>query len=162
MQKKIQGLLIVLLVFMMSVIGVLAYMVLNPKEQDKLSNESLVIDESNLEEVVGTIEEAVEDGMFEVNMNVEWSFPNGESASTDAVVANGTANRCPISFEVILGEEVLYTSTIIPVGKQIKDIVLEKDLEPGIYNAVCQYHLWNEDGTEKSRFAVNIQLQILE
>ena len=102
------------------------------------------------------------EGMFEVNMNTIWTFPNGESASADAYIANGHANKLPISFEIIVDEEVVYTSTVIPVGNQIKDIVLDKPLDAGSYNAVCMYYLWNEDGTENSNFGVNIQLVVKE
>ena len=157
-------LIIILFIGMLAAIGVLAYMVLNPKEVTVVQEQqgSLLIDESNLEEVVESISESVSEGMFEVNMNTTWRFQDGKSASSNAYVANGTANTYPISFEVVLEEKVVYTSTIIPVGKQIKEIVLEKDLEAGTYDAVCVYHLLNEDGTEKSEFGVNIRLIISE
>lgn len=164
MKSKGKILIIILFIGMLSAIGVLAYMVLNPKEATVQQEQqgSLLIDESNLEEVVESISESVSEGMFEVNMNTTWRFPDGKSASSNAYVANGMANTYPISFEVVLGEEVIYSSTIIPVGKQIKEIVLEKELEAGTYDAVCVYHLLNQDGTEKSEFGVNIRLLIGE
>jgi len=161
--KVIVILLIFLIVCMLAVIGVLAYMVLKPKETSEPAESkvgSLLIDESNLEEVKEEVSEKTAEGMFEVNMNVDWHFPDGTSASTDAVVMNGSANTYPISFDIILNDEVIYASTVIPVGKQIKDIILEKDLDAGTYNAVCKYHLWKEDGTELSQFAVNVKLTI--
>lgn len=124
---------------------------------------NLVIDENNLQEVEDALIQEVADGMFEVNMNTEWSFPNGESASTDAYIANGVSNHYPISFEILINDtEVVYSSTVIPVGKQIKEIKLDTPLEAGTYNAVCYYHLWKEDGTENSSFGVNITLNILK
>lgn len=164
MKNKGKVLMIILFIGMLSTIGVLAYMVLNPKEATVQQEQqgSLLIDESNLEEVTDSISEAVKDGMFEVNMSTDWNFQNGEAASTNAVVANGIANKYPISFDVILDDEVIYTSTIIPVGKQIKEIILDKELDKGTYNAVCLYHLWNEDGTQNSEFGVKIRLIIEE
>ena len=151
----IGGLIILLLV------GVIAVLLLKPEETtDNKGN--LLVDESNLEDVTNAMGDAVADGMFEVNMSTSWSFPDGASASTNAVIANGTANHYPITFEVILDGEIIYTSPVIPVGKQIKEVILEKDLDAGTYHAICQYHLWKEDGTENSSFGVNIQLYVAE
>lgn len=152
-QKILTAVLVVIILLM----GLVIYLILNKKEG------GLVIDDSNLEEVETQLTDSVADGMFEINMNTVWHFPNGKAASTDAYVANGSANKHPISFEVLLdGTEEIYTSTIIPLGKQIKEIVLDKKLEAGDYKAVCFYHLWNEDGTESSSCGVDIVLSIVE
>ena len=96
-------------------------------------------------------------------MNTVWHFQNGKVASSDAYVANGGANKHPISFEILLdGTEEIYSSTVIPLGKQVKEIVLDKNLKAGDYNAVCLYHLWNEDGSESSSCGVDIILSIAE
>lgn len=160
-RNGIHPIIIAVIVCMVAIIGILSYMLLKPeKAVDNKGN--LLVDESNLEDVTNAIGEAVEDGMFEVNMSTSWNFPDGASASTNAVIANGTANHYPITFEVILDEEIIYTSPVIPVGKKIKEVILEKDLDAGTYNAVCKYHLWKEDGTENSSFGVNIKLYIAE
>lgn len=121
-----------------------------------------VIDESNLADVKEAMAQKVEDGYFEVNMNTAWTFPNGEEPSTNAYVANGNANSLPITFEILLEEEVIYSSGLIPVGNRIKEIKLDKDLDAGTYDAVCMYHLWKEDGTENSSFGVNITIVVHE
>ena len=136
----------------------IGYFLLKPEEDTK--GGSLVVDESNLEDLREMVNNKEPEGMFEVNMNTVWHFENGSVASSDAYLANGTANNLPLSFEIIVDNEVVYTSTVIPVGNRIKDIVLDKDLDAGTYSAVCQYTLWNEDGTEDSSFGVNIQLVI--
>lgn len=126
-----------------------------------LSGNGLVIDESNLQQVEEMVVNSVKKGMFEVNMNTNWTFADGSQASEDAYVANGASNQLPITFEVLLdGTENIYTSTVIPVGSRIKEIRLEKVLPAGTYNAVCKYHLWNEDGTESSSVGVNITIII--
>lgn len=160
-----QIILIVGIICILIAICVVGYFLVNGvggKKEEPTNTGSLVIDESNLEDVKDQLAKSVEEGMFEVNMNTIWTFPNGESASSDAYVANGTANSLPISFDVLLDEEVIYSSTVIPVGSRIKEIKLDKALEAGSYNAVCMYHLWNEDGTENSSFGVNIQLTVAE
>lgn len=150
--------LIIVCICLILIIGAFAYFFLNKEKEG-----GLVIDDSNLDDVEEQLTDSVADGMFEINMNTVWHFPNGKSASSDAYVANGGANRHPISFEVLLdGKEQVYSSTVIPLGKQIKEIVLEKELEAGDYNAVCFYHLWNEDGTESSSCGVDIILSVAE
>lgn len=122
---------------------------------------NLVIDESNLEDAASTLDQMVQDGMFEVKMNSTWHFPDGKSASSNAYLANVANNNAPIYFEVILDDgTVAYKSTVIPVGSQIKTIKLDKALANGSYSAVCQYHLLNDDGSEISSFGVNIDLEI--
>lgn len=160
-----QIILIVGFVCIIVLICVFGFFLINAnKENDTepVTGGSLVIDESNLEAVKSQFEESVGKGMFEVNMNTVWTFPDGESASSDAYVANGTSNLLPVSFEILVDDEAVYESTVIPVGNQIKEIVLDKDLDAGNYNAICMYHLWNEDGTEDSSFGVNIQLIVQE
>lgn len=150
-----------LLIIVIVVAAVFIYKSLN-KEEPPAATGNLVIDESNLAEVTDQMAESVKDGMFEVNMNTTWNFPSAKEASADAFVANSNSNHYPISFEILLGDEkeVIYTSTVIPVGNQIKEIKLEKELEPGSYDVVCFYRLWKEDGTENSSFGVNITLNI--
>lgn len=156
MNKK-KKIIIAIIVFVIIIAGIIAYFLLNKEEG------GLVIDDSNLEEVEERLTESVADGMFEVNMNTVWHFPNGESASSDAYVANGSANKHPISFDILIdGTEKVYSSTVIPVGKQIKEIVLDEKLKAGDYKAVCFYHLWNEDGSESSSCGVDIVISIAE
>lgn len=156
-KNKKKKIIIVAIICTIAVVGIILYFILNKEEG------GLVIDDSNLADVEEQLAETVADGMFEINMNTTWNFPNGESASSDAYVANGNANKYPISFEILLdGTEVVYSSTVIPVGKQIKEIALDKDLPAGSYQAVCMYHLLNEDGTDNSSCGVNIALNIAE
>lgn len=123
---------------------------------------SLVIDASNVEAVTNELAERVADGMFEVNMNTVWHFKDASEPSYDAVLANLGSNNYAISFDVILAdtEETVFTSTVIPIGSQIKEIKLDKDLDAGTYNAICKYHLLREDGTENSSMSVNITLAV--
>lgn len=155
--SKTQKIIIIGIICIIAAIGIAAYFLLNRETEG-----TLVVDDSNLEDVEQKLTDSVAEGMFEVNMNTTWNFPDGSSASSDAFVANGTANTHPISFEVMLdGTEKIYSSSVIPTGKQVKEIVLEKNLEAGEYKAVCVYHLWNEDGTESSSCGVNIILNIM-
>lgn len=167
--SKTQIILIVGFALVIAVICIIGYFLYSSlKKQDESKpvvggNTNLVIDESNLAEVEELITQAAEEGMFELNMNTIWSFPDGKSPSSDAYVANSNANSRPISFEIFINDtECVYSSTVIPVGSRIKEIKLDTELPAGEYSATCMYHLWNEDGTEKSSFGVGVVLNINE
>lgn len=127
-------------------------------------NSQYFMDENNLVPIETDIAnfEKVEEGLFEVNMNVTWHFKNGSNTSENAYVANSDSNNCPVVFDISLSgtEDLIYTSTVIPVGSKLNEITLNEDLEPGSYPAVCTYHLLNEDGDEISTVGVNLTLVV--
>jgi hypothetical protein len=120
-----------------------------------------VIDESNIEEITAEIEEKVAKGMFETHMTTIWTFPDGASPSSDAVMGNSPNNNYPFWFELSLYStgEVVYSSSLLPVGSQIAEIVLEKDLDAGTYDTLLTIHMVEEDGAEvESNMGFNITL----
>lgn len=125
------------------------------------SGGNLVVDEGNLEEIENQLRDAVEDGMFQLNMNTTWRFKEGNATSTNAYISNADVNHYPITFAVYLnGEEEIYSSSLIPVGTQLKKLTLNKVLPKGQYDALCLYHLWNEEEEEKGSFGVNVVLVV--
>ena len=118
---------------------------------------NLIVDESNLEGIENQLKDSVKDGMFQVNMNTTWHFKEGNGTSENAYVSNASANHYPITFEVYLkGEEKIYSSTLMPVGTQLKELTLDKELSKGKYDAVCKYYLWNEKKEEVGSLGVNV------
>ena len=79
-------------------------------------------------------------------MNTEWTFPDGTSETTDAILGNSPNNTKPIRCEVLLEdtEEVIFTTGVIPVGAQLPAFKLDVDLDVGRYDAVCIVYLLNE------------------
>jgi hypothetical protein len=108
---------------------------------------NLVVDENNLTAIQKEIAEKVERGMFETHMNTTWTFPNGKSASTDAVLGNSVNNNYAFWCEVRLAgtNEVVYTSSLLPVGSQLAEIKLSKNLEKGEYSAVLSVYMVDEN-----------------
>jgi hypothetical protein len=102
-----------------------------------------IIDADNIENVLDDLKEKSEKGQFNTWMTVTWSFPDGESPSSDAIVGNSEANNYPFFFDVILDDtnETVYSSSLIPVGSQVKEIKLNRDLPKGAYEATITYHL---------------------
>jgi hypothetical protein len=122
-----------------------------------------VVDQSNLSTIKQDIKDKVAKGMFETFMNTTWSFPDGKSPSSDAVMGNSATNSYPFWFTVTLSDtqEIVYTSSLMPLGTQLEKIILDKDLEKGTYPAVINIHMVDENGAEvESNMGFNITLVV--
>lgn len=146
-------------------IGFIIYLV--NAEQDKRreavisSGSGTVISaDDDIEDVKKAMEEPVVAGSYEAVMNNKWHFENGGEASYDAYVENSTANEFTVYFDVILENEIIYTSPMIPVGYSISEIKLDKMLDKGDYSAIATYHLVDENEEELSTVSVGITLSI--
>jgi len=104
---------------------------------------------------------------FETYMNTTWTFADGTSETKDAVLGNAPNNTKPIRCEVILNEtgEVVYKTGVLPVGAVLEPFKLDKDLDAGTYEAICQIYLLKEqeDGTyadfSSAGFYVTIEVE---
>lgn len=110
-----------------------------------------VITEGNYKQIMDEMKEEVQEGYFETYMNTDWTFPDGQSETTDAILGNSPNNKKAIRCEVKLidTEEVIFKTDVIPVGAELPPFKLDKDLDAGIYDAVCEVYLLDEekDGT---------------
>jgi hypothetical protein len=100
-------------------------------------------------------------GMFETYMNVTWTFADGTAVSDDAIMGNSVNNNYPMWFEVTLADtgEKVFESLLLPVGTQIDEMRLDRDLDAGTYPAVVTVHLQTEEGEAiDSNAAFNIQI----
>ena len=84
-------------------------------------------------------------------MNTDWTFPDGTSETTNAVLGNSPNNKKPIRCEVLLEEtdELVFSTGVLPVGAELPAFKLDVDLDAGTYDAVCMVYLLDEaeDGT---------------
>lgn len=140
----IGGVVVILLI----IIGVLLFLLLR-KEEEKPSG--YTINEGNYQQIMDEMEAEVREGYFETYMNTDWTFPDGTSETTDAVLGNSPNNKKPIRCEVLMRdtEEVIFKTDVIPVGAQLPAFKLDVDLDAGVYDAVCMVYLLDEeeDGT---------------
>lgn len=144
-KKKILIIVVVLLLLaVIAVLGLIIYKLLNKEEEtrSRLPSKGLIVDEQ---------EPTPDIGLFTTDMNMIWTFPEGELTSEDAVIGNSSENKYDTYFEVYLEDDeetLLYSSPIIPVGKRLDKLKLDKGLPAGQYEALCTFHLLDSEEKE--------------
>lgn len=120
-----------------------------------------VITESNLADIKGEMQAHVDKGMFMTHMNTTWIFPDGKSPSSNAIMGNAAANNYPFWFTLTLPDtdETLFKSGLMPLGTQLSELKLDKDLDKGTYDALVTVHMVDEEGKEmESNMSFNVSL----
>ena len=132
------------------------------KEESKELDRDFV-DQSNTDTVMEDIGDKVAEGMFECSMTTSWVFEDGKSESPNAYVANVENNLHTIYFDVYNSatDELLYSSPMLPVGTEIKNIKLDKELQKGEYDAVVMYTLVDENEEEVSTAGFTITISVV-
>nr|WP_305182573.1 hypothetical protein [uncultured Schaedlerella sp.] len=126
-----------------------------------------VITEENYKQIKEDMDNQVQEGYFETYMNTDWTFPDGTSETTDAILGNSPNNKKPIRCEILMAEteEVLYSTGVLPVGAELPPFKLDVDLDAGTYDAVCMVYLLDEeeDGsyTDYSNAGFNVTINVL-
>lgn len=132
----------------------------NPEPEKK----DVVVNEENAEKVAESLvnSDYTPPGYYEVTMNSNWTFPNGEAASTNAYVENKTTNTNDVYFDLSLEntEEIIYSSPIIPVGSHLDGIKLDTALDAGDYDCVCTYYLVDKDQNPLSHVSVSVKVKV--
>lgn len=125
---------------------------------------NVVVTPDNVQDLIAEREEneRVPVGSYEVNMNNRWTFPNSQSASTDAYIGNSINNQNTVYFTIALkgSEESFYTSPYIPVGSRMENVTLNCDLPSGTYSTVLTYHLVDNEYKELSHVSVGLEIII--
>lgn len=142
-------------------IGVIIYLLTRSPEEE-VDNRATIVTEDNVDEVMEQLNEPVEDGYYNCQMNVDWNFTDSSQPSYNAYVVNSTINTRTVYFDVNLEEDdtLVYSSPYIPVGEELKEIKLSEKLSAGDYPAVVTYHLVDDDHKELSTVSVTVTLHI--
>ena len=137
-----------------------------PVVEQETVGRPMLVTEDNLDEVADemTQDEPVPSGYYEVTMNYEWHFPDGNSPSADAYVENSTANAHAVYFDVAMQDSgfIVYQSPVIPVGSTLRDFKLDSYLPEGTYGAVCTYYLVDDNQNVLSSVNMGVSLVIGE
>jgi hypothetical protein len=98
------------------------------------------------QELQGMLDQIVEEGMFNVSMNVQPVFENGESEGSLGI-ANIKENLFYCKVILTLDEDgsVLYESDGIKPGQYIDKVKLAKVLKAGKYDCTAQYIVTDPD-----------------
>jgi len=145
-------------------IGLLVFLLLrnnNGEDLDEIMipGGNMVISSDNLDDIKQAITEKVERGMFSTYMNTTWTFPDSKSPSSDAVMGNSPNNNYPFWFSLAIGDDEIYRSSLLPVGTQLKEVILTADLPPGTHNALMDINMVDENGEpveSNMKFAITL------
>lgn len=162
-RKVIIAVVIILLVAIIGGMSFVIYSLTKPKPETEAQSDR----NNKVGLVVGNEPPNVDerDAEFTTEMNTDWVFTNGSSASLNAVFANNENNQRDIFFDLSLADdpnaEIIYTSPVLPVGTKLQELKLDKPLEKGDYEAKCKIHLLDENGNETTSVTFAVDLKIL-
>lgn len=133
------------------------------RQLEKNQKRDIVVTPDNVEEILEQMAESNPDTSYTASMNVDWYFADSSTPSDNSYVENAPENGRTVYFDILLASsnEMVYTSPYIPVGSRLESIALQSDLEAGDYEAVCLYHLVDDDNQEVSTVSVAVTLHIL-
>lgn len=121
-----------------------------------------IVDNDNVEDIMNEMDEKVSEGMFECKMTTAWTFDDGKSSAPNAYVANVENNLYTLYFDVYeeTTNELLYSSPMLPVGTEIKNFKLDKELPAGEYDAVVMYTMVDENLEEVSSVGFKVTISV--
>lgn len=157
-KKKRKKIIIIIVILLLIIAAVAIFLWLRRPKR--------VMNEANYKKISEEMDEQVQEGYFETYMNTEWTFPDGASESTNAILGNSPNNKKPIRCEILLAdtEEVIYSTDVLPVGAELPPFKLDVDLAAGTYDAVCMVYLLDEedDGsyTDYSNAGFNVTITV--
>lgn len=157
-KKKRKRIVIIIIVLLLIIAAAVIFLIMRKPKR--------VMNEGNYKQISEEMDEQVQEGYFETYMNTDWTFPDGTSESTNAVLGNSPNNKKPIRCEVLLEDtqEVIYSTDVLPVGAELPPFKLDVDLDAGTYDAVCMVYLLDEeeDGsyTDYSNAGFNLTITV--
>ena len=98
-------------------------------------------DEADVDKIVDSLNEKVEEGMINISMNTTPNFANGTSEGNLMIVNEGV-NRYPQVVEITRNDtgELIYKSGAIAVGSKIETAKLAVDLDKGTYECTALFY----------------------
>ncbi len=160
---------IIFILILILIIGIMAFIIFSFSHNKEKSKEPItkkrdtIVTIDNKNEILADLNNKVAEGLFNVTMNVDWSFENSSTPSENAYVANAVTNTNTVYFDVTIDStgEKIYESPNIPVGYALKDITLNSELSAGTYTCTVLYHLIDEEENEISNVAVALKIHVL-
>lgn len=164
-QKKSKKKILIIVIFavLIGVIGALGaviYQLTNKQNQvqsqKRAVSEGLVVEENR--------DRKASEARFTTDMNMIWTFPSGSDTSNNAEIGNSASNLYECYFEVYLDNEeqtLLYSSPVLPVGSRIDKLKLNQVLPDGSYEAICTYHILDDEDPEQELGTVSFAVSLI-
>ena len=108
------------------------------------------------------VNQAVEDGMFNVFINTEIYLEDGKSKA-NLLIQNAKSNEKSVVVELYLqdGGDMIYRFDLIPAGSKIESAKLDKELSKGVYPCVAYFNILDPNTEELiNRVGVNMQVEV--
>lgn len=121
------------------------------------------VSDEKTESAVADLNKQVEDGMITMSMNAEPSFDNG-SAKGNLLIENDKSNKHPQVVQIYRNDtnELIYTSSMIPVGQFINEDTIDVKLPKGDYKCTAYFNAVDEKtGAKLGTSGANITIHIL-
>lgn len=150
----------IILIAVIGVLGVVIYQLAKKQEEDqrpeRVASEGLVVE--------GNRNQKASEARFTTDMNMIWTFPSGSDTSNNAQIGNSASNLYECYFEVYLDNEeqtLLYSSPVLPVGTEIDKLKLNQVLPDGSYEAICTYHILDDENPEQELGTVSFAVSLM-
>ena len=112
------------------------------------------------DELQNLVDSQVSEGMIRISMNMDPVFASGTAAG-NLNITNSETNRYPQIVEIYYGEQCVYRSGLIPVGKYVNNDTLDADLDAGDYPCIAYFHNVDPDtGADLGQAGAEITLHI--
>ena len=156
-KKKGGRIALIICIIVIAALCIIIYLLLN-KDEDKKERRDVVVNEDNVEEILSDLGDSVPPGSYQVTMNSTIYICFLELFT----VENAEANENAVYFDVVRSDtdKTIYESPIIPVGKHLNNIKLDKKLSAGTYDCVMTYHLLDDEEESISTVRVNLEIVI--
>lgn len=92
------------------------------------------------------VNEAVEEGMFQVFMNTNITINDKNEANL--LIQNSESNHYSAYVEIYNGEDLIYKSGIIAPGYKLEVDKIEKELAPGKYECQAKFNIVDNNNQE--------------
>lgn len=98
-------------------------------------------DEADVDAIIDSLNQKLEEGMINISMNTSPFFKNGESAG-NLMIVNETMNNYPQVVQIYRNDtdELIYTSGAIAVGSKIEKAPLDVVLPAGTYECTAIFN----------------------
>lgn len=106
------------------------------------------------------IDKAVEQGMFNVFMNTNIAFQDGNSKG-NMMIQNIDTNVYPMYVEIYHDDTLLYKSDIIDPGYKIEEAKLDTPLSKGTYDCTAYFYVTDSNKEEiQNKIGLNIKITV--